>query len=147
MRRHVSTYVVVSDPYDGWAKIGRTEGLDIGGRVPGLQTGNPRRLRAIAGWHVDAEEVFHLHFAPLRGVGEWFALPPVLLTDMISRTHHGDLKEWRRHDHLALLHDWPVQRVLALADGESDPESLARQFAAPTTITTTPKLRKVVDAG
>lgn len=72
------TYIIAANPYDGWAKIGRTD-YDPLRRLATLQTGNPRRLEVVAMWPVDAEDTLHRLLADLRGVGEWFALAPDML--------------------------------------------------------------------
>lgn len=101
------TYALASSPYDGWAKIGRSKGTPAA-RLRGCQTGNPRRLTLAAVWAIDCEEALHAHYAPLRGVGEWFALPLGMLEHMAS--------VWGASSPLVhLTLSWPLERALDLA--------------------------------
>lgn len=144
----VTTYVVASEPYDGWAKIGRTDGAAIGARLPSLQTGNPRRLREIARWHAfdGLEEQMHRHFAAVRGVGEWFALPTSLLAEMAGASHHRRRQDLGQMDYMRVLVNWPVSRILGLAEGDATPAALANQFSALTNSPTTSRLKVLADA-
>jgi Meiotically up-regulated gene 113 len=144
------TYVVASDPYNGWAKIGTTMQAR-GSRLAELQTANPLRLRDIASWEVafygageqfyDCEKELHEHFAPLRGLGEWFALPASLLMEM---------KGGRFRTTADLMYAWPASRIVELAVSEDvSPAVLAEQFAAPVSShrLATSILRSVPNAG
>lgn len=103
-----TTYFIGSDPYDGWAKIGRTTGL-VSTRLGGLQTGSPRRLRVYAEWDSeDHEALLHDYYAPLRGLGEWFELPRGLLDEAAT------LRDVARPG-IRLIMAWDLARVAQAA--------------------------------
>ena len=61
-------------------KIGYTSS-SVAARISGLQTGNPRPIRAVVTIHgasLDAEDVLHREFAEHRGSGEWFSWQPLV---------------------------------------------------------------------
>lgn len=50
-------------------------------RIAGLQTGNPRPIRAVVTVHnagISVEEHLHREFAKFRGSGEWFNWQPLV---------------------------------------------------------------------
>jgi hypothetical protein len=65
-----------------WAKVGYTSS---GGRLDGLQTGNPRELVWVRSWagdptlEVRLQSLLEARFE--RGRGEWFSLPELAFTD------------------------------------------------------------------
>lgn len=118
----MTTYVIAAELYDGWAKIGRTWRADSAQRLASCQCGNPRRLREVAVWDADCEAFLHRHFAALRGVGEWFALPSSVLADMAGATD--------ARGYLGVAIRWPADRILALCPAaEGNPQRLAEAFA------------------
>lgn len=121
------TYVIASEPYDGWAKIGLSR-LSPDLRLRQCQTGNPRRLYVVGAWPDDVEETLHRYYRALRGGGEWFALPAAMLEDVA---------EWsaRERGHVWLMTFWPVDRVLKVACGPTDPVALAANFSTDRTRT------------
>lgn len=61
-------------------KIGYTSS-SVTARIAGLQTGNPRSIRAVVTVHgasVSVEEHLHKEFAKFRGSGEWFDWQPLV---------------------------------------------------------------------
>lgn len=65
----------------GRCKIGVTN--DVPTRIKGLQTGSPFPLRVLAVIEggEDLEKFIHKQFAKFRKHGEWFEIPPAILTD------------------------------------------------------------------
>lgn len=80
VERCASTYTYAL--WDGVAlKIGRTRGSP-GGRVEGLQTGNPRRLRLL-GWSVRyPERTMHRRLRSMQLMGEWYRLGATVLVQV-----------------------------------------------------------------
>jgi hypothetical protein len=76
---------VIAEHARGPIKIGRS--CNAAGRLPGLQTGNPRPLRVVAAWElpyrsaVEAEQILLEELERHALVGEWLALSPSFIMD------------------------------------------------------------------
>ena len=119
--RPTSTYILAAVRYDGWVKIGRTTHVDAAMRIASCQTGNPRRLRLVACWLGDHEETLHKHFAPVRGCGEWFAMPSAAIADLERAAAFA-------RGYVSVMALWPASRILSLGGG-GPAEELADAFA------------------